>query len=109
MEEASNLETAPLRYAGVATLLRRPLVNDPSGVDIALIGVPYDDATENRPGPRHGPREIRNMSSLTRSVHHLTWVNPYELCYRIATPMPPVGVQWYEKSQQAIKTVKAFS
>jgi guanidinopropionase len=80
MKEESNLEAAPLRYAGVATLLRRPLVNDPSGVDIALIGVPYDGATENRPGARHGPREIRNMSSFTRSIHHVTRVNPYELC-----------------------------
>ncbi len=81
MKKESNLETAALRYAGVATLLRRPLVNDPSGVDIALIGVPYDGATENRPGPRHGPREIRNMSSFTRSIHHVTHVNPYELCH----------------------------
>ncbi len=81
MKEKSNLEAAPLRYAGVATLLRRPVVNDPSGVDIALIGVPYDGATENRPGPRHGPREIRNMSSFTRSIHHVTRVNPYELCH----------------------------
>ena len=80
MKVESNWEAAPLRYAGVATLLRRPLVNNPSGVDIALIGVPYDGATENRPGPRHGPREIRNMSSFTRSVHHVTRVNPYELC-----------------------------
>jgi guanidinopropionase len=56
------------------------LVNDPSNVDIALIGVPYDGATENRPGARHGPREIRNMSSFTRSVHHVTRVNPYKLC-----------------------------
>jgi len=80
MKEESSFTGAPLRYAGVATLLRRPLVNDPSGVDIALIGVPYDGATENRPGPRHGPREIRNMSSFTRSVHHVTRVNPYELC-----------------------------
>ncbi|RLC21627.1 MAG: hypothetical protein DRI57_01915 [Deltaproteobacteria bacterium] len=80
MKEESKLEAAPLRYAGVATLLRRPLVNDPSGVDIALIGVPYDGATENRPGTRHGPREIRNMSSFTRSIHHVTRVNPYELC-----------------------------
>ncbi len=81
MKEKSNLEATPLRYAGVATLLRRPVVNDPSGVDIALIGVPYDGATENRPGARHGPREIRNMSSLTRSIHHVTRVNPYELCH----------------------------
>jgi len=80
MKDESNLEAALLRYSGVATLLNRPLINDPSGVDIALIGVPFDGATENRPGARHGPREIRNMSSFTRSVHHMTRVNPYELC-----------------------------
>ncbi len=80
MGEKNKLEATPLRYAGVATLLRRPLVTDPSGVDIALIGVPYDGATENRPGPRHAPREIRNMSSFTRSIHHVTRVNPYKLC-----------------------------
>ncbi len=80
MNQVPETEAAPLRYAGVATLLQRPLVSDPSGVDIALIGVPYDGATENRPGARHGPREIRNMSSFTRAVHHVTRVNPYELC-----------------------------
>ncbi len=80
MNEQPDFEIAQLRYAGIATLLRRPLLSDPSGVDIALVGVPYDGATENRPGPRHGPREIRNMSSFTRSIHHVTRVNPYELC-----------------------------
>ena len=80
MEDRHKFETPSLRYAGIPTLLRRPLLTDPSGVDIALIGVPYDGATENRPGPRHGPREIRNMSSFTRSVHHVTRINPYELC-----------------------------
>ncbi len=80
MKKKPDLEAARLRYAGVATLLRRPLVNDPSGLDIALIGVPFDGATENRPGARHGPREIRNMSSFIRSIHHVTRVNPYKLC-----------------------------
>jgi guanidinopropionase len=60
-----------------------PLVRDPSKLDIALIGVPFDGGAENRPGQRHGPREIRNMSSLMRGIHHVTRVNPYELC-RIA-------------------------
>jgi len=72
-------KSAP-RYTGVATFMRTPLVLDPSGLDIALIGVPFDGGAENRPGQRHGPREIRNMSSLLRSVHHVTRVNPYALC-----------------------------
>jgi guanidinopropionase len=80
MKAFNNNDQEKLRYAGNATLLRRPLAKNPSGVDIALIGVPYDGATENRPGARHGPREIRNMSSMIRTIHHVTRLNPYELC-----------------------------
>ena len=68
------------RYAGPVTFMRTPLVHDPSKLDIALIGVPFDGGAENRPGQRHGPREVRNMSSLLRAIHHVTRVNPYELC-----------------------------
>ena len=68
------------RYTGLATFMRAPLVERASDVDIAMIGVPYDGAVTNRPGARHGPREIRNMSSLMRSIHHVTKVNPYDLC-----------------------------
>jgi guanidinopropionase len=84
MEKEFNHESmsAP-RYSGIATFMRTPLVRDPSGLDIALIGVPFDGGVENRPGQRHGPREIRNASTLIRTVHHVTRVNPYELC-RIA-------------------------
>jgi guanidinopropionase len=84
MEDDLNYKSmsAP-RYTGIATFMRTPLVRDPSKLDIALIGVPFDGGVENRPGQRHGPREIRNMSSLIRTVHHVTRVNPYEIC-RIA-------------------------
>jgi guanidinopropionase len=68
------------RYAGIATFMRTPLVPDPSKLDIALIGVPFDGGVENRAGARHGPRAIRNMSSLLRTIHHVTRVNPYKLC-----------------------------
>ena len=68
------------RYTGIATFMRTPLVSDPAEVDIALIGVPLDNAVTNRPGARHGPREMRNQSSLMRSIHHVTKSNPYEQC-----------------------------
>jgi guanidinopropionase len=63
--------------------MRCPLAASPENVDVALIGVPYDGGVTNRPGARHGPREIRNSSSLMRSIHHVTRFNPYEAC-RIA-------------------------
>ena len=71
--------TAP-RYREIATFMRAPVTRDPTGVDIGLIGVPFDGGVTNRPGARHGPREIRNMSSLMRSIHHVTRVDPYALC-----------------------------
>jgi len=84
MEQDLNFSLAGgPRYAGIATFLRTPLIRDPSKLDIALIGVPFDGGVENRPGQRHGPREIRNMSSVIRAVHHVTRINPHKLC-RIA-------------------------
>lgn len=71
--------TAP-RYMEIPTFMRTPLITDPAKFDIAMVGVPYDGAVTNRPGARHGPREIRNSSSMMRSIHHTNRLNPYELC-----------------------------
>jgi guanidinopropionase len=79
MAVQGNPMDAP-RYTGVATFMRAPLVRDPSQVDIGLIGVPFDGGVTNRAGARHGPREIRNMSSLMRTTHHVSKINPYALC-----------------------------
>jgi guanidinopropionase len=68
------------RYMDVATFMRAPLQRDPVGLDIALIGVPFDGGVTNRTGARHGPREMRNASSLMRSIHHVMRINPYALC-----------------------------
>ena len=71
------------RYTEIATFMRAPLAASLADVDIGLIGVPTDIGVTNRPGARHGPREIRNSSSLMRSYNLGLGVNPYELC-RIA-------------------------
>ena len=68
------------RFTEIPTFMRCPLANDPRQVDIALIGVPYDGGVSNRPGARHGPREIRNASTLMRTIHHVTRFKPFEAC-----------------------------
>ncbi len=68
------------RFTEIATFMRCPLAASPDNVDIALIGVPYDGGVTNRPGARHGPREIRNSSSLMRTIHHVTRFNPFAAC-----------------------------
>jgi guanidinopropionase len=65
---------------GIPTFMRQKFADSAEGLDIALVGVPYDGGVTNRPGARHGPREIRDASSLTRTIHHVTQVNPFELC-----------------------------
>lgn len=66
------------RFAGHSTFMRLPVVS-PDQVDIAMVGIPFDGGTTNRPGARHGPREIRNQSSLVRRVHHVTGLSPFDL------------------------------
>lgn len=68
------------RYTGIPTFMRVALASNWDEVDIGLIGVPYDGGVTNRAGARHGPREIRNQSSLMRTMHHVSRINPYALC-----------------------------
>ncbi|MCV3767951.1 agmatinase [Rhizobium sp. TRM95796] len=67
------------RFAGHATFMRLPAVPTAEGLDIALVGVPWDGGTTNRAGARHGPREMRNQSSLMRRVHHVSKIAPFDL------------------------------
>ena len=76
--EFSNPQNRP-RYTGLPTFLRCPYSEELSDVDIGLIGVPFDGGVTNRTGARHGPREIRNQSSLMRRVNQATRVSPHEL------------------------------
>lgn len=48
-------------------------------VEIGLIGAPWDGGTTNRPGPRHGPRQLRDMSTMIRAQNGATGVRPFEL------------------------------
>ena len=67
------------RYQEIATFMRAPYRPHLDNIDIALYGVAYDGGVTNRPGARHGPREIRNQSSLMRAITHATGINPFEL------------------------------
>ncbi|MGI9413898.1 MAG: agmatinase [Hyphomicrobiales bacterium] len=68
------------RYHGIPSFMRAPIVDDPAHADIVMVGVPFDGGVTNRPGARHGPRELRNQSSLMRMIHPATRANPYDQC-----------------------------
>lgn len=82
------------RYTGLPTFFRLPynedFQNEPP--EIGVIGVPYDGGVTNRPGPRHGPREVRNQSSLMRRINQATGLSPFETC-RLAD----IGDAWIER------------
>ena len=66
------------RFAHPATFMRLPHVEDPRGLDVAIVGVPYDGGTSYRPGARLGPREIRAQSSLIRPYSYFQKVAPFD-------------------------------
>lgn len=65
-----KVENAP-SFAGAQSFLRRRFSRQLDGVDVAVIGVPLDTATTNRPGARFGPRALRMASSS------MTWARPW--------------------------------
>ena len=70
------------RFAGVPTFMRLPHVPLDHArlgdVDVGLIGVPWDSGTTNRPGPRHGPRQLRDASTMIRAQHAVSGMRPFE-------------------------------
>jgi guanidinopropionase len=71
------------RFAGVPSFMRLPhLAPDHprrAEVEIGLVGVPWDAGTTNRPGPRHGPRQLRDASTMIRAQHGVTGMRPFEV------------------------------
>ena len=71
------------RFAGVPSFMRLPIVELDHAriaeVDVGLIGVPWDSGTTNRPGPRHGPRQLRDASTMIRAQNGATGVRPFDL------------------------------
>lgn len=84
------------RFADIATFFRLPIIKDLEKLDYAICGVPWDGGTTNRPGARHGPREIRNASSLIRTYHPISLKSPYDK-FQIADigdcPTNPIDLQ----------------
>jgi guanidinopropionase len=87
------------RFAGIPTFMRLPHIAPEeagaAGVEIGLVGVPWDGGTTNRPGARHGPRQMRDQSTMMRNTHHVSGIQPYRSanCADLGdTPVNPVDL-----------------
>ena len=98
-------QTQP-RFSGIPTFFRTPYEQDLSAVDIGVIGVPFDGGVTNRPGTRHGPRELRNQSSLSRKINTATGVQPFD-----GLRVRDLGDCWIEQPyslEPALAEIEAF-
>jgi guanidinopropionase len=94
------------RYTGIPTFMRTPYTEDLSEIDIGLVGVPFDGGVTNRTGARHGPREMRNQSSMLRKYNQASRLAPYELC-RVAD----IGDAWVQSPfhlESSLDEIAAF-
>ncbi len=82
------------RFTGLASFFRARYVEDfeADPPQIGVCGVPFDGGVTNRPGPRHGPREVRNLSSMMRRVNQATGINPFT-----AAKVADIGDAWIRK------------
>jgi len=84
------------RFTGIPTFLRLPHITQPEELEIAILGVPFDGATTYRPGPRFGPRHVRNQSAIIRPWNPELKVDP-SAKYRIADfgdlPVNPLSIE----------------
>lgn len=97
-------ETVP-RYAGIATFMRLPYYPLPEseGTEIGLFGIPWDGGTTNRAGARHGPRQIRDSSSLMRKVHPVLKLSPFKLANCADLGDAPVNPLQIEDTLQMVE------
>jgi agmatinase len=71
-------------YVGPTSFSNLPWIEDPAelaalGVDVAIVGAPYDDMVTHRPGARFGPRAIREAQNTSGSLNSLQLeIRPYE-------------------------------
>jgi agmatinase len=95
-------------YVGPVSFMKLPWVEDPAelrrrGVDVAIVGAPFDDAVTHRPGARFGPRAIREAQYTAGSIHSLQLgVEPYEVLTIVDAGDAPVVPSWIERGHAVI-------
>lgn len=66
------------RFSGPNTFMRLPAVNDLTGLDVAVLGIPLDVGTSWRSGTRFGPKQVRAESAMLRPYNLGTGAAPFD-------------------------------
>jgi len=95
-------------YVGPTTFSNLPWVTDPAeiarrGVDVAIVGAPFDDATSHRPGARFGPRAIREAQSASGALNSLQLgVEPFDVLAVVDAGDANIVPSWMERGHALI-------
>jgi len=97
------------RFGQIATFMLLPTAESAAGLDVALLGIPYDGGVSYRPGARFGPRAVREQSSLIRPWNPVLKVHPFQRL-RMAdcgdVDVIPTSIErTFERVEQAIDAV----
>ena len=68
------------RFCGITTFMRVPHTKVLDGVDVAVVGIPFDTGSPFRVGSRFGPSAIRAMSLMLRPINPYQDLNVFEEC-----------------------------
>src|SRR3954451_1046539 len=88
-----------LPFAGVVTFNRTEHTRDLDGVDLVVMGVPFDLGAVNRPGARFAPRAIREQSVYAGSLQPIyPWDEELASAFRLVdygdvAPVPGLGAR----------------
>jgi agmatinase len=91
------------RFSGIRTFMRLPYVTDLTGVDFAVVGVPFDTGGTFRVGARFGPEGIRSQSMLLRPYNPALKVPIFDICSGVDYGDLPVTPGYLPESHQQIK------
>lgn len=97
------------RYTGLASFFRAPYVDDPAHwprLQVGLVGVPFDGGTTNRPGARHGPRAVREVSTMIAPWNPALNIRPFDLC-----TIADIGDAWVREPfnlESSLGEIRAF-
>jgi agmatinase len=91
------------RFSGVRTYARLPHVPEElDGVDVAVVGIPFDTGGTFRVGARFGPEAIRSASALMRPYHTGSAVAVFDLLSVVDRGDVPVVPGYFEDSARRI-------
>jgi agmatinase len=97
------------RFGQIATFMLLPAADSVAGLDVALLGIPYDGGVSYRPGARFGPRAVREQSSLIRTWNPVLKVHPFQRL-RVAdcgdVDVVPISIErTFERIEEALTGV----